>query len=118
MSLGWLEQGRNAERQVRGTMRILEQDQFNQFVALVAVVLNKPVTDEFTEAVGTIILHANPDMGEFDAQIVGNKVAKMLANQYAFQALQDIKVKRTAATLAKPVDTFDLESTDVGNSKD
>ncbi len=105
MSVGWVLNDNNKERQAKGptTMRILEQQQFNQFVGLVAITLGKQVTDEFTEAVGTIILHASPDMGEFDPAIIGNKVAKMLANQYAFEALQTIKAARAAAS--KPVDT-------------
>jgi hypothetical protein len=55
------------------------------------------ISDDTYEAVATTILHAPPDMGRLDSEYIGNRVAKMLANQIAFNKLNEIKTKREQA---------------------
>lgn len=53
-----------------------------------------PENTDTQEAVATVILHAPPDMGEFDPEYVGQRVSKMMANKVAFDKIQELKEKR------------------------
>lgn len=109
MSVGWLEQQRNEQKQfVSKQMEsklsmIKTKEQFNLFVGDVIQAFQFPAGDETTEAIATVILHAPPDMGSFDPAYVGQRVGKMMANKAAYDFLQELKAKKQAETKAKEV---------------
>ncbi len=73
---------------------ILDKQGFDSAVLEISELHGFKLCQELEEAVATVILHAPPDMGDFNQEYIANRVAKMLANKIAYEKIQEIKVAR------------------------
>ncbi len=73
---------------------IIDEQGFDSLVFEISGINGFPLTEELNEAIATVILHAPPDMGNFDQDYIAKRVAKMMANKVAYDKLQEIKAKR------------------------
>jgi uncharacterized protein with von Willebrand factor type A (vWA) domain len=84
------------QKKVRQQMQILSKANLDEAVAWISDANGFPQDDKTYEAIATVILHAPPDMGSFDEVYIASRVAKMMANKAAYDALQGFAEKRKA----------------------